>query len=197
MRINEDVFQDSDGNNLLFVGIRNIQQEEIPDLSTFFNLDTWSRTPPVRMAALKRHDMAVQAHLFWNQGVEEVLERHPDMRNVDRYSGHNCSLSLCVESPRTRSAIEQSLRELPILRQPEESSCLYALLSAEDEYMCYCQTSRQMFAEWLKEEYGSPDALNRMWGTRLQSFQQVQPPHLTRPYAGAGQPGGLGGLAAI
>jgi beta-galactosidase len=34
---------------------------------------------------------------------------------------------------------------------------------------CYCESSRLAFHEWLREKYGSLDALNQAWGTRFWS----------------------------
>lgn len=54
-------------------------------------------------------------------------------------------------------------------------------LGAEDPY-CYCQVCQKRFAEWLKNKYGSIDALNKAWNTTfwsetLDDFDQVWLPH--------------------
>lgn len=58
---------------------------------------------------------------------------------------------------------------------------------------CYCDTSAEVFREWLAQRYASLDALNDAWGTavwsmRYTDWSQVQPPRIT-PDGTAPQPG--------
>jgi beta-galactosidase len=50
--------------------------------------------------------------------------------------------------------------------------------------LCYCDVSAAAFRDWLRDRYGSTEALNRAWGTafwsqRYGSFDEVLPPRLT------------------
>lgn len=50
--------------------------------------------------------------------------------------------------------------------------------------LCYCDVSAAAFRDWLRDRYGSTEALNRAWGTafwsqRYGSFAEVLPPRLT------------------
>jgi len=47
----------------------------------------------------------------------------------------------------------------------------------QNEIHCYCQATRAAFREWLKGRYKSLDALNRAWGRRHSSWEDVRPPH--------------------
>jgi beta-galactosidase GanA len=41
---------------------------------------------------------------------------------------------------------------------------------------CYCPATREAFRGWLKNKYGSLEALGRAWGRRLDVWESVRPP---------------------
>jgi beta-galactosidase len=47
-----------------------------------------------------------------------------------------------------------------------------------DRLYCYCDASVSAFRGWLKERYGSLDALNDRWARRFSDWNQVEPPRL-------------------
>ncbi len=53
---------------------------------------------------------------------------------------------------------------------------------------CYCDTSAAAFREWLRERYGTLEALNEAWGTAFWSqhyseWDEILPPHTTPTFA--------------
>ncbi|WP_062210300.1 beta-galactosidase [Demequina oxidasica] len=58
--------------------------------------------------------------------------------------------------------------------------------------LCYCDVSAQAFREWLREKYGSLDALNSAWGTtfwsqRYGTWEEILPPLATLSTTNPGQ----------
>ncbi len=57
-------------------------------------------------------------------------------------------------------------------------------LGNSHDSLCFCPNCEKRFQQWLKEKYGTPEELNRRWGTAFwsqgyQSFEQVSPPRRT------------------
>lgn len=178
LRVAGNTFQNEHRESVLLIGIRNILTQEVPIMSRFFNLDTWSWHSPAAIAQGKAHNMCGQVYLFWQNAVQAAVERCPEIRNVGGYSGHNWAKGLCVESPKSRRIIAESIAALPIAQRGEDSAYPYTMLSAEDRYMCYCARSIEMFRDWLKNRYGDRDTLNKVWGTTYGGFGAVSPPRL-------------------
>src|SRR5262249_45134002 len=47
-----------------------------------------------------------------------------------------------------------------------------------DRLYCYCDASLARFGEWLRERYGTVDALNAAWERRYSAWSQVSPPRI-------------------
>jgi beta-galactosidase len=54
--------------------------------------------------------------------------------------------------------------------------------SMDGRYWCYCEASRARFVEWLKERYGSLEALCEAWRRRYTAWEQVYPPRFWGGY---------------
>ncbi|MDX3227684.1 beta-galactosidase [Streptomyces sp. ME19-01-6] len=72
-----------------------------------------------------------------------------------------------------------------------------ALWHVHNEYgvpvsACYCDTCADGFRQWLRERYGTLDAVNEAWGTafwgqRYATFEQINPPRATPTVANPAQ----------
>ena len=180
LKVAGDAFKNAQGEPALLLGVRNMLADELPELSTFFNIDTCSWETDEALGDKRARNVCVQVHLFWNGGAARALKDHEEMRNVGGYSGHNWARGLCVESPMTRRAIEESIAGLRPIQRGEDPSYLYALLSAEDRYMCYCDRSIGRFRQWAADKYGDIGRLNAAWGATYQDFRQLDAPRLRR-----------------
>lgn len=52
----------------------------------------------------------------------------------------------------------------------------------DNRYFCYCEASRARFVEWLKQRYGSLEALCEAWRRRYTDWDQVYPPRFWGGY---------------
>jgi beta-galactosidase GanA len=59
------------------------------------------------------------------------------------------------------------------MKNPE---LLYNILAYELSYMCYCETSQQMFREWLQRKHKAIETANAHWKTNYESFQKITAP---------------------
>ncbi|HRX87342.1 MAG TPA: beta-galactosidase, partial [Phycisphaerae bacterium] len=176
-----DSLRNRDGEDVLLVGVRNTIPAEFDELRRFFNLICWNSGAPDDWIRRVQHSgYAGQVHLFWSEPVQAALAEHPDMRNVEGWCGHNWATGLCIDAPRSRAVIANVVARLRVLQRPADPSIAYTVLSAEDEYMCWCDTSIALFRKWLAARYAGIDRLNRSWGTAADTFAELSPPHLRR-----------------
>ena len=89
---------------------------------------------------------------------------------------------ICLESPHIRQAILEYI-EMHYHEWEENPNLLYNIMAYELQYICYCDKSQQMFRDWLKTKHGNISAINQIWGTRYQTFAQINAPatHNARP----------------
>ena len=95
----------------------------------------------------------------------------------DRHSmgGKKEEVVICLESSHVRAAIEQFVRqEAP--KWMKNPDLLYNILAYELSYLCYCETSQQMFREWLQRKHKSIETVNTHWKTSYESFQKITAP---------------------
>ena len=138
------------------------------------------------------------------------LERQqPDTRYVDIrgrpqvLGGSPAQLSggwpgLCMDAPAVRAEAERFVRAIvqmaithPSLHaydvwneprlEPAASRDLYA--GMPERLFCYCDHSIRAFRAWLRERYGSVEALNEAWVRRFSDFAEVEPPRFHGTYA--------------
>ncbi|MCB9849345.1 MAG: beta-galactosidase trimerization domain-containing protein [Phycisphaerales bacterium] len=177
LHIDGDRFRTEKNDDVLLIGIRNVQPEEFADLATYFNLMAWNSAAPDKwIAQVKSRNFAGQAHIFWTAPVIEAIKKHPEMRNVGGWCGHNWAPNLCVDSEIARQIIADAITRTRMLRTAPDPAVVYGLLSAEDEYMCYCDHSIAMFRDWLQRKYRTITGLNTIWNTQLPSFDEATPP---------------------
>lgn len=180
LKVVGDGFVNSAGEEVLLVGVRNVEPPEFGEMSRFFNLLAWSSGPPADwLRAARSAGFAGQVHLFWKRRVKPALAQYAELRNVDGWCGHNWSEGLCIDSPRAREIIAGAVDALGVLHLPQPADAAYVVLSAEDEYMCWCAASRADFRRWLEGQYGSLAAVNRAWSADWKSLDAIEPPRLT------------------
>ena len=114
---------------------------------------------------------------------------YPDVLPVDargaRYS-HGSRQTVCICSPAYREKARAMVARLAAEVGPHEAVKMWHV---HNEYAChvpycYCDNHALAFRRWLRQRYGSPEALNDAWGTAFWSqaytdFDQVVPPRLT------------------
>lgn len=63
-----------------------------------------------------------------------------------------------------------------------ELTCAIAREASMPRMSCYCQASQKAFKAWLKEKYGTIEALNANWLRNYESFDQVEVPRSGETY---------------
>jgi beta-galactosidase len=128
---------------------------------------------------------ATGAHPAW------MARRHPDVLRVDfegrkrRFGGRHNS---CPNSPTYRtysSLLASKLAE----RYRDHPALLIWHVSNEYGGACYCDLCADAFRGWLKDRYGSLDALNHAWNTRFWShvfydWDEIVPPSILSEHMG-------------
>ncbi|WP_217708404.1 beta-galactosidase [Nonomuraea rhodomycinica] len=122
---------------------------------------------------------------------------YPEALPVDadgRRLSHGSRQGFCPSSPIYR---ERALRvaEQVALRYRDHPAL--AIWHIHNEYgchnvRCYCDASAAAFRVWLRERYGTLDALNDAWGTafwsqRYSAWEQILPPRATPTFTNPGQ----------
>ena len=92
-------------------------------------------------------------------------------------SGANCVI--CLESSHTREACVQAYRKI-LPSEMRRKARLISLLDYEYFYICYCERTRDLFRDWLKEKFGTVEKLNQAWGTHHPDFADIQLPDYRR-----------------
>ena len=86
---------------------------------------------------------------------------------------------------RFTEAVAQRYAEHPALlcwdlwNEPE-ASCGLVRDATPDNLICYCEHSVAGFIDWLREKYGTPEAVAHRWGQPIRTWEDVEPPR----YAG-------------
>jgi len=108
---------------------------------------------------------------------------YPEMLRSDEYgnrNGHGGRVNYCPNSPdyrRFSADIAGRLAE----RYKDHPAIVLWHISNEYGGWCYCDTCADAFRDWLKEKYGTLDALNQAWWTTFWShiytdWSQILPP---------------------
>ncbi|HEX8628149.1 MAG TPA: beta-galactosidase [Catenuloplanes sp.] len=103
---------------------------------------------------------------------------------------HGSRDTYCVSAPAYRAA---ALRIATALAGRYREHPALALWHVHNEYgtMCHCEHVAQAFRRWLRQRYGTLDALNdawvtAVWGQRYSGWEQLRPPVATRYLANPG-----------
>lgn len=103
------------------------------------------------------------AHPAW------MAKRYPDVRRVDfdgrkrEFGGRHNS---CPNSPTYRKYARLMAQKLAD-RYKNHPAVLIWHVSNEYGGYCYCENCQKAFRVWLKERYGSLEAVNKAWNTRF------------------------------
>jgi Beta-galactosidase/Beta-galactosidase trimerisation domain len=67
----------------------------------------------------------------------------------------------------------EGVRDLSLLYDLRDEPSITSFLLAADS--CFCPHCMKKMGQWLKDDYGSLEALNAQWGTDFKSWDQVEP----------------------
>ncbi|MFJ5613156.1 beta-galactosidase [Streptomyces sp. NPDC093221] len=104
---------------------------------------------------------------------------------------HGSRDTYCLAAPAYRQAA-RAVAEALAARYGEHPAV--ALWHVHNEYatVCHCEHAADAFRRWLRERYGTLEAVNRAWGTafwsqRYGAWEQIQPPRATQWRPNPGQ----------
>jgi beta-galactosidase len=117
-----------------------------------------------------------------------LTQKHPDVLMVDvngRRMQHGSREQACWSSATYRQYVEKIDTELAKRFGQNTNVWGWQLdneLSHYDKGFCYCDSCTARFRAWLKQKYGTIEALNRAWGSAFwsqvyQTFDQIQIPN--------------------
>ncbi len=161
--------------------------EPAPGVFDFQNLD-------LLMRLAQERGLRVVVQIYLDSAPDWVGEKYPEGRFVDRSGAvitSQAAPGYCIDDPDVRNAIVNFLEALS--REANKSTALYGwdvwsephvINWADFPYLynpefCYCRYSQSRFREWLKQNYGTLEAINAAWYRRFESWDQVQPPRFS------------------
>ncbi|HUX13294.1 MAG TPA: beta-galactosidase [Spirochaetia bacterium] len=120
-----------------------------------------------------------------------LSQLYPEVLRVDvegRRMAHGSRQHACYSSPRFR---ERSVIVVRALAEHYRENANVVGWQLDNAYSlhdreCFCDSCRERFRRFLEKKYGSPEELNRAWGTAFWSqtysaFAQIDPPFPARP----------------
>jgi beta-galactosidase len=100
-----------------------------------------------------------------------LIQQHPDMLAVDMYGrrvqiGNRCHY--CVNSPEFHAAVQRIVKAMGERFGPNPAVIGWQF---DNEYhrICYCDRCQRLFQNYLRDQYGSLEALNERWSTNYWS----------------------------
>jgi hypothetical protein len=146
-----------------------------PLLRWFANSETDSGTELV--AGGTRHDVE-------RQPIWDAYHKYPDthrvgwphadhiIRDAESWEVLGAPVSVCLESPHSREAVAEMIKNYEVNTGLNRHH-LVQNMGFEYTYVCYCDYTKRMWADWLEHKYGSISAANQIWGTRYKDFDSV------------------------
>jgi hypothetical protein len=127
-----------------------------------------------------RHDVE-------HQPIWEAYHRYPDTHRVgwdnadhiirDRGSWEVLGppVHVCLESPHSREAVAKMIENFERTHAGDHDH-LVQNLGYEYTYVCYCDFTRRLWEDWLRQKYSDIRTANRIWETRFDNFVGVPMP---------------------
>ncbi|HVN81135.1 MAG TPA: beta-galactosidase [Terriglobia bacterium] len=175
LAIRGSYFRLGDAPILLFGMLYNHQG---PLLRWFANSQTDYGTQLV--AGGTRHDVE-------HQPIWEAYQKYPETHRVgwdhadhiirDRSSWEVVGppVNVCLESPRSREAVAKTIETFEHANAGDHQH-LVQNLGYEYTYVCYCEFTKRMWADWLQHKHGNVGTANLIWGTHFTNFVEVPMP---------------------
>ena len=149
-----------------------------PLLRWFANSETDYGTELV--AGATRHD--VERQPIWDAyhkfpDTHRVGWPHADhiVRDAESWEILGPPVSVCLESPHSRQAVAAMIEKFE-RQNTGRRDRLVQNMGFEYTYVCYCDYTRKMWAEWLHRKYLDIASANRIWGTEFRDFSAVPMP---------------------
>jgi beta-galactosidase GanA len=92
---------------------------------------------------------------------------------------------LCIDKPEAAALVTGFIRAVAARYRLDENVVaidvwnephLEPMFDYRSELLCYCDHSRAAFRTWLKDKYGTIEAINAAWFRRLTDWDEIDPP---------------------
>jgi beta-galactosidase len=158
--------------------------EPKPGEFDFQNLD-------LLMRLAQERGLRVVVQVYLDSAPDWVGEKYPDGRFVDRSGAvitSQAAPGFCIDHAGVRAEIVKFLTALST--EANKFPALYGWDSWSEPHVinwarfpslynpefCFCPSSQARFRMWLKEKYGTLEALNAAWYRHFERWDQVEPP---------------------
>ena len=151
-------------------------------------------TLDVLLELAEEEGMRVFVQVYMDSAPEWVGRRHPDSLFVSSNGqavAPESSPGYCRDHPAVRSADNAFYRALALHASRSRALAGWDLWSephvinwANPTYIpnpefCFCANTKRRFREWLRQRYGTLEALNAAWYRRYRSWDEVEPNRLS------------------
>jgi beta-galactosidase len=143
------------------------------------------------MRSAQERGLRVIVQVYLDSAPDWVGEEYPDGRFVDRSGAvinSEAAPGFCIDHAGVRREIVKFLAALS--KEANQFPALYGwdcwsephvvnwaeFPSLNNPEFCYCPSSEARFREWLKQKYGTLEALNAAWYRRFERWDQIEPP---------------------
>ncbi|MGI8960279.1 MAG: beta-galactosidase trimerization domain-containing protein, partial [Bryobacteraceae bacterium] len=122
------------------------------------------------------------------QPIWKAYQKYPDthrvgwphadhiIRDAESWEVLGPPVSVCLESPHSQEAVSAMIENYE-LKKTSSRAHLLQNMGFEYTYVCYCEYTRRMWADWLRRKYSDIASANRIWGTRFDDFTAVPMQH--------------------
>lgn len=150
----------------------------------------------------QKHGLKVVVSLILENAPYWLAEKFPDARYV-AHDGTKIDLiarpntpgggwpGLCLHHPGVREEAENFMARLGSRYSGHSALDSYdvwdeAFFEPEGYFgerrFCYCPSTKSQFKDWLKEKYGSPEAVGEAWRRRYTAWEEIKPPRFLGGY---------------
>lgn len=135
-----------------------------------------------RLAAADEAGLKVIVQLVNDPAPAWVLERYPDARIVSDAgrNGPRNAPRLCLDHPGARADLAAFVAAVSAGAARHSSFHAIDVGTVDGGIVCYCAHTERRFREWLRQKYGSLDAMTRAWARTFSSWDSVRAPRGAR-----------------
>ena len=120
-----------------------------------------------------------------------LYEKHPETIMVGE-DGHTIATGIrghrCVGNPTMLAYTRRIVEEMARHYAGNPAITAWQIDNELEAYFCFCEHCNEQFRQWLREKYGTLEAVNKaygniVWSGEYSAWSQIQPPYGDKPHA--------------